>query len=49
MGFIHKIYAKPLQELLEKAINSIEAPGELNKTKNWITKEDELAKLCGLH
>lgn len=41
-------YAIPSQEILQKAINSIEVPGELNKTKNWLTKEDELAQLCGL-
>jgi site-specific recombinase XerD len=41
-------YAIPSQESLEKAINSIEVPGELNNYKLWMTKEDELAKLCGL-
>ena len=41
-------YAIPSQESLKKAINSIEVPGDLNNSKLWMTKEDELAKLCGL-
>jgi hypothetical protein len=44
-----KIYAKPSMEMMRKAMESVETPGQLNERPLWKSCSDgDLAKLFGL-
>lgn len=44
-----KVYAKPSLEMLRKAIESVEIPGQANEEPLWLAScEEDIAKMCGL-